>query len=75
MTIEYKTKGVTLNVDELREIHLYYEAAMTAEYICENYGVDEGRAMEIGYEIRRLMNKYNYNENEAIYILRDKLKF
>lgn len=68
MTIEFSIKGVTLNAAELSLINEYYEAACTAEYVLENYSpiTDEAQAMEIGHEVRRKMNKYGYDEEEAI---------
>ena len=69
MTISYKVKGIMLNEFEMYEIGKYYEAACTAEYIIEKYGIDEELAMEIGYEVRRKMNNHGYYENEAIQVV------
>ena len=67
MEIKYEIKGTTLDVHDLMEIHAYYEAACTAEYLMENYGItDENEALCLGYEVRRLMDKYGYDEEEAI---------
>lgn len=66
MSIEYKVKGVVLNEHDIKDIHSYYEAACTAEYIRETHDMDEERALELGYEVRRLMNKYDYDEGKAI---------
>ena len=67
MEIKYEIKGVTLDAYELQILHEYYEAACTAEYLMENYDItDEGEAMNLGYEVRRLMSKYDYNEETAI---------
>ena len=67
MKIEYAIKGVTLDVYEMQEIHKYYEAARTAEYLMENYDIsDEDTAMHLGYEVRRLMDEYDYDEETAI---------
>ena len=67
MKIQYEIKGVTLNVNDLMEMHHYYEAACTAEYLMDNYGIDdENYAMWLGYEVRRLMDKYGYDEETAI---------
>ena len=67
MEIKYKIKGITLDVGDLVEIHRYYEAACTAEFVMENYEVsDEDQALQIGYDVRRLMDKYGYTELEAI---------
>ncbi len=67
MKIQYTIKGVTLDDFDLMECHQYYEAACTAEYLMENYDItDEDTAMHLAYDVRRLMNKYGYNEEEAI---------
>lgn len=66
MEISYTIKGITLNKSELADIDKYYEAACTAEYIVENYGLDEEKAMQAGYDVRRLMRKYDYTEEDAI---------
>ena len=67
MEIKYAIKGITLNSHELTEIHEYYEAACTAEYLMDNYDIsDEDTAMHLGYEVRRLMRKYDYDEETAI---------
>ena len=67
MKIEYIIKGVTLNEYEMYDIKKYYEAACTAEYIMENYDItDEDEALKLGYEVRRLMDKYGSDEEEAI---------
>ena len=67
MEIKYEIKGITLNERDMYDITEYYEAACTAEYLMNNYNVTEEEAMEFGYEIRRLMDKYGYTEEDAIY--------
>lgn len=67
MEIKYAIKGITLDVHELMEIHEYYEAACTAEYLMDNYSIaNENKALKLGYDVRRLMDKYGYDEEEAI---------
>lgn len=67
MKIQYEIKGITLDVGDLMDIHNYYGAACTAEYLMDNYGIeDEEDAMYLGYEVRRLMDKYDYDEETAI---------
>ena len=65
---ELKDKEITLSESEIKNIHEYYEAACTAEYMLENYPQvkTEEQAMELGYEVRRQMSKYGYDESEAI---------
>ena len=65
--IEYKIKGVTLNVHDMYNICEYYQAACTAEYIFENYNVTEEEAMNFGIEVRRKMDKNECSEEDAIY--------
>ena len=67
MEIKYEIKGITLDVGDLINIHAYYEAACTAEFVMDNYKVsDEVQALQIGYDVRKLMDKYDYSELEAI---------
>ena len=67
MEIKYEIKGIMLDTYDLMELHEYYEAACTAEYLMENYNIsDESTAIHLGYDVRRLMNKYGYDEEEAI---------
>lgn len=68
MKFEYEVKGVTLDVDDLMKINAYYEAACTAEYLMDNYNIaNEDKALELGYIVREYMDKYGYDEMEAIY--------
>lgn len=67
MKIQYTIKGITLDVHEMRDIHEYYEAAHTAEYLMDNYGItDEGEALQLGYDVRETMDDYGFDELEAI---------
>ena len=66
MIFEYKIKNIVLNMDDMRAINKYYEAACTAEYLVKKYNISEEKAIELGYDIRRLMNKYDYDEEDAI---------
>ena len=65
--MKYEIKGVTLDEFDMQRIKEYYEIYCTAEYLMENYKLTEEKAVELGYEVRRLMFKYNYDEEEAIY--------
>ena len=66
MDIKYEIKGITLNMYDLIEIHKYYEAACTAEYLMDNYDIaEELEALELGYEVRELIDRYGYDEEEA----------
>lgn len=67
MDIKYTINGITLDVNDLMNINEYYEAACTAEYLMDIYDIDdEDDALQLGYDVRRLMNKYDYDEETAI---------
>ena len=66
MEIKYEIHGITLNVYDLMNIHKYYEAACTAEYLMDNYDLTEEQAMELGARVRRYMDKNNVTEDIAI---------
>ncbi len=67
MNISLTIKGITLDERDLTTVNTYYEAACTAEYMMENYGIkDEEQAMELAYEVRHRMDKYGYDETDAI---------
>lgn len=64
---ELEIKGVKLDINDMMKVHQYYEAACTAEYVMENYGIESAdEALKIGYNIRRLMDKFDYTEREAL---------
>ena len=67
MKIEYTIKGITLNEYEMYDIMKFYEAHCSAEYILGNYNVTEEQAIKLGYEVRRLMDKYGGDEEDSIY--------
>ena len=67
MEFAYKIKGITLNEYDMYDIKNYYEAHCTAEYIADNYDVTDEEAVKLGYEVRRLMNKYGGEEQDVIY--------
>lgn len=73
MKFEYTIKGVTLNEYEMYEIKKYYDAHCTAEYIYDNYYVTEEQAIKLGYEVRRLMDKYGGEEEDTIPVAMDNL--
>ena len=75
MKIEYEIKGITLDVDDLMKVHEYYEAACTAEYLMDNCGIDnEEDALQLGYDVRWLMYKYDLDEETAIDRALEKIK-
>lgn len=62
----FKIKGITLNMSEMNEIHIQYEIFATAEYLMDNYALDEKTALKKASDVRRLMNKYCLDEETAI---------
>lgn len=63
----YNYKGNELDMIEMSRISSFYKAACTAEYLMDNYDVeDKDEALKKGYEVREIMGKYGMNENEAI---------
>ena len=66
MKFEYEIKGIVLDEYDMQRIKEYYEQRCTAEYLAENYDINEKLAMELAYLVRRKMNKYDYTEEEAI---------
>lgn len=70
MDISLTIKGITLDEHDLVTVNSYYEAACTAEYMMENYGIkDEEQAMNLAYEVRHRMDKYGYEETDAIRVV------
>ena len=70
MNISLTIKGITLDESDLVTVNSYYEAACTAEYMMENYDIkDEEQALNLAYEVRDRMDKYGYEETEAIRVI------
>jgi hypothetical protein len=67
MEFKYEIKGVTLDEFDMRCIKNYYEQRCTAEYLAENYNLDEERAMSLAADVRELMDDWEISETEAIY--------
>lgn len=71
MKFEYEIKGIVLDEHDMQSIHEYYEQRCTAEFLVENYDINEKLAMELAYLVRRKMDKYGYTEEDAIYEVLD----
>lgn len=70
--------GIELDVFTLGELNRFYEASCTAEYIKDSDKkglLTNEQAMEAGYETRRFMDKYGYEEDEAIDEAMDSLNY
>ena len=67
MEFKYEIKGITLDEFDMQRIKEYYEQRCTAEYLVENYNLDEEQAMRFAFDIRELMGDWNISETEAIY--------
>ncbi|MBQ2183307.1 MAG: hypothetical protein II399_01615 [Lachnospiraceae bacterium] len=69
MKYEYKTrKGVNISLSEMVEIAQYYEAACAGEQVQWQYSnnlMPDDMALNIGYEICRRRDKYDYDLSEA----------
>lgn len=58
---------IELDEMEMHTIHKYYEIQCTADYIRENHEeLSEEVIQKMATEVRRQMDKYGYDENEAI---------
>lgn len=58
---------IELTMGDMCAVSQFYEACCTAEYLIDNGRVKDGEvAFEVGCEVRRLMDKYGYTEDEAI---------
>ena len=58
---------ILLNMSDMCQITETYQALCTAEYLMDNHNIeDEEKAVSIAYEVRRLMDKYGYDEDFAI---------
>lgn len=68
--LKFKTRaGIEVELDDvdMYNVHKYYEAQLTAEYLKENHeDWSENKVEVIAWETRRLMFEYDYDEDEAI---------
>lgn len=62
----FEIKGITLDMCDMNRIHEQYQIFTTAEYLMENHHFKEKEALKLAADVRRLMDKYDYTENEAI---------
>lgn len=63
----FEINGVTLDMCDMQLVHENYEIYCTAEYLMENcYIKDEKEALRLAADVRRLMDKYDYDETIAI---------
>lgn len=62
----FEIKGVTLDMCDMCRVHEQYQIYCTAEYLMENYKFEEDQALWLASEVRRLMFKYDYDEDYAI---------
>lgn len=58
--------GKLYSMDELCYLHKQYEILCTAEYLIDTKGLDEQEAIRKAEEARRIMDKYDFSEEEAI---------
>ena len=62
----FEIKGVTLNMIDMNTIHEQYQIFSTAEYLMENRQMDEEKALKVAADVRRLMDKYGFDEETAV---------
>lgn len=79
MKYEFKSNDgkVVINDEYLmRQIHEYYEAACTGEYMQDNDcdGISDQIALSLGYEVWRRIYKYGGDESETIENVQDDFK-
>lgn len=68
--MDFTYKGVRLTMNDMQLISKHYEICCTAEYLMNNYPVTtQSQAFELATEIRRQMDKYGYDEEEAAVIV------
>lgn len=63
---QIKMNGKTYTMDELCYLHEQYEIFCTAEYLIENLELQENEAIKKATEVRQMMDKYDFSEEEAI---------
>lgn len=66
MKFDYEIKGVVLDEYDMQRIKEHYERCCTAEYLVENFDLDEELSLHFAGVIRRLMYKYDWSEDFAI---------
>lgn len=62
--IEFNGKLYTM--DELCYLYKQYEILCTAEYLIDTKGLDAQEARRKSEVVRRIMDKYDFSEEEAI---------
>ena len=63
----FEIKGVTLDMCDMNRVKEQYEIYCTAEYLIENYQIEEQEAIRLASDVRRFMDKYGFDEVDAIY--------
>lgn len=58
--------GKELSIADMGDIAHYYQACCVGEYLGENYKISSVEAIDLGYEVKRLQDKYDWNEEIAI---------
>ena len=66
--------GYELSIMEMSEIANYFRACQFGEYLEDNYEITTEDAINYGYEVGRIMDKYDYNEETAIDTVARKFK-
>lgn len=62
--------GHPISIEELVRLHHQYEVGCTAEFLSENYtSFSNKECLELAQDVRRLMNKKEMSESEAIEVV------
>lgn len=66
--------GTEIDICEMINIINYYEKECTKEFLLENDYATENNADEMASEVRRIMNKCGFTEENAIFEVIEKYK-
>ena len=64
---KFEIKGVTLNMDDMNRIKEQYEIYCTAEFLMENYPIEEPMALRLASDIRDIMDETGCDEIDAVH--------
>lgn len=71
---KYKTHSgieISLTMEDMMHISKEYAIRSTQEYLVKNYKLDDETARDMAFEVRRKMDKYGFDEEEAIEEVKD----
>lgn len=62
----FAIKGITLNMDDMNRIKDQYGIFSTAEFLMENYPIEEQTALRLASDIREIMDETGCDEIDAV---------